>query len=81
MVELVGNIALQGLVLFTEERRRYYEKWYFRLLNEEQTALNAVYPHYSDDALAKVRKELEIFTAAYGAELGGVLKNVKINIA
>lgn len=77
MLEIVGGIILEGLKIFPDERRRYYERRYYQLLKEEQDALNAVYPYYSDHAVQTVQKEIKIFTTAYQAELAGVIKDVK----
>jgi len=70
----VGTIAsgvLVGLKVFSEERRRHFQKKYHDLLNDVTLAENAHSPDYNDAKLALAKQALLNFEKAYAEELNG----------
>ena len=76
-MKLVGSIMFASISLLSAERQRYFQNRYYQLLKEEEEALNATYPDYSNHEIGTIEKEIEIFTNAYSTELAEAIKNVK----
>ena len=68
-----------GLKIFSEERRRHFQRELHDLLEEEQRVKEARYPNYNDYAVKEIEKKLENFLKAYKPEFEGAV-NALINL-
>lgn len=66
---LVGEILVEGMKLFREERKKALLKSYHEAMNELNEARNAKFPNYSDVRVAKAQQRLRAFLEAYMVEL------------
>lgn len=83
MPEVIAQIILQGMKIFSEERRRHLSSEYLGLLQAVKDAENAQAPDYNDAQLALAVEARDNFLRAYqtefSAELDGLLKKVISN--
>lgn len=69
MTETILNLILAGATIFTDERRRKFEKNLYDLLNEVQEAKSRRFPDYSDAAVQKSEAALDTYLTAFAKEL------------
>lgn len=66
---LIGNILLEGMKVFREERRKALLKEYHEAMTELNEAKGAKFPNYSDVRIVKADQRLKTFLEAYYVEL------------
>lgn len=68
-LELIGNIVLQGMELWSVERKKAFQKKHFKILEELDQARSKVYPEYTDIEVALAKRKYENFLEAYHLEM------------
>ena len=62
---IIGQILLEGMKLWSAERKNHFAKKYKKILDDIDHAENAAHPHYTDARLMRHKEELERFLEAY----------------
>lgn len=73
------ELITMGLKIFSEERRRHFQRELSDLLEEELKVKSARHPHYNDYAIKEIEKKKENFLLAYKTEFEGAV-NALINL-
>ena len=68
-LELIGNIVLQGMELWSVERKKAFQKKHFNILEELDQARRKVFPEYTDIDVAIAEKKYRNFLQAYHLEM------------
>ncbi|MBF31852.1 MAG: hypothetical protein Unbinned1322contig1000_45 [Prokaryotic dsDNA virus sp.] len=68
-LELIGNIVLKGMELWSVERKKAFQKKHFNILEELDQARNRVFPEYTDIDVALAEEKYENFLEAYHLEM------------
>jgi len=71
MFKLIGDIVLEGLKTFNEERRTRFMDDHHEIITELNRAKNDLTEGYSDDAIMIAKKDLMLFMQSYYTELKG----------
>lgn len=66
---LISKIVLEGLELWSSERKHKFQKKYYYTLERLALAEDAQYPNYTDANVMLSKRELEIFLEAYYTEV------------
>lgn len=67
--ETIAGGVLYGLKIFSEERKRHFQKKYHELLTAVSSAESEHYPDYNNAKIQLAKIELRNFEKAYGEEL------------
>lgn len=62
---IVGQILLEGIKLWSSERKHAFSKKYHKILTSIDRSEGAQFPHYTDASLMRDKKALEAFLEAY----------------
>ena len=73
---IIGQILLEGMELWTEERKHRFQKMHATILSKISVAENAEYPVYTDAALTLAKEELDNFYLAYYEEVKHAVSNI-----
>lgn len=65
----IATGALYGLKIFSEERKRYFQKKHYELLTAVTSAENEHFPDYNNAKIQMAKNALRDFQIAYGQEL------------
>lgn len=68
-LELIGNIVLQGMELWSVERKKAFQKKHFNILEELDQARRRVFPEYTDIDVSMAKKKYKNFLQAYHLEM------------
>ena len=67
--ELISGIVLEGMKIWSTERRFAFEKKHSKVLKRVRDASNGYFPNYNDAELGLAEEEEEDFYRAYYQEL------------
>lgn len=76
MGETIVKILLNGMEIFSDERRRHFSALFLEKAQNVKDAENKLNPDYSDAKLALAVEAQEIFLAAYETEFSSQVKNL-----
>jgi hypothetical protein len=68
-LELIGNIVLKGMELWSVERKKAFQKKHFNILEELDQARRKVFPEYTDIDVTIAEKRYKNFLEAYYLEM------------
>ena len=68
MTKTILELLLGSMSIFSDERRRHFSKELLKFSSDLDEEKAKVYPEYSDARIARAKKDLDNFTAAYAKE-------------
>lgn len=72
-LDLIGNIVLKGMSLWSDERKRSFQKKHFKILEDLDKARNKSFPEYTDIDVSLAKKKYKNFLEAYHLEMGAAV--------
>lgn len=77
MFDQILTLVNSGLGIFSEERRRYFEKGVYDRINAVKEAKKKRYPLYMDSEVSEAQAELDTYIESYAKELEANIKVMK----
>ena len=77
IVEVFARIALKGMEIFSEERKRHFQSEYHDVIAALNEAINRKFPTYTDARVVLSEERLMAFYEAYEREQSGAVDRLK----